>query len=1052
MKLRPITSAVLLALSLAAASHAYAADAEVRRSYIIQLADKPVATYTGEVAGLPATRPSAGQRLNVDAAAVQNYIGYLDNKKAAVLASVNQAQVTHEYQVVFNGFSAMLTDAEVRALKKNPGVANISADSMLQLDTNYTPSFLGLDRPGGLWEQVGGQDSAGEDIIIGIVDGGIWPEHDSFADRVDENGNPSRDGSRLAYGAPPSSWKGECQTGEGFQASDCNNKLIGARYFKVPTQNLHWTEFLSPRDSVAGAEGKGGHGDHTASTAGGNARVAASVNGQNLGRLSGMAPRARIAAYKVCWTDATTAANSCATSNSVAAIEAAVRDGVNVINFSIGSSSGGGAFNDATEVAFLGATAAGVFVSTSAGNQGPTSSAPAPVGHISPWLATVGNSTHNRLYAGDAVLGNGMTLTGASSNANTPASPLILAKDAGKDGIDPANASLNQCLGAADGVAALLDPVKVAGKILVCDRGNNNLVNKSANARTAGASGAIIANVADNANTITNQTHTLSTVHLLKVDADKLKAYIAATPSASAALGNLHGIADPSVIAPIMSGSSSRGPNVANANIMKPDLTAPGSNILAAVTAGLTRDQRNAVAAGEPAQVKNFAYYSGTSMASPHVAGVAALLKQRHPDWTPAMIKSAMMTTAYDTFSDNRSGTMPWDTSGALNSGMLPWGQGAGHLSPTSAADPGLVYNATETDYIRFLCGLNVNVYSAATCAANGTIQPYDLNLASLTAANVLGVITLNRTVTNVGASQATYNATTTLPGYTVAVTPSTLTLAPGASGRFTVKLTRTTAAINNWVYGKLTWSDGVHTVRSPLIARASLLAAPATVNSEATAGTKVITVGTGFAGALTVAKSGLVPATEFNSSVVKAPNTANSVCVAGGGTGVNVHTVTIPAGTSIARFSLFDSDTSGDGQTDLDMVVVRGTTVVGTSGNGTSNEQVQLSNPVAGDYKVCVVGYDPIGGSATYKLSTWVLSPNASGGNFKAMAAGMATVAGTAPVALSWSGLAVGKRHLGSVTFMNGANALGTTVVEVDTTDPLPLFKDAVLKQVNAQ
>jgi len=1051
MKLRPITAAVLLSLTLAAAATA-SADGEVRRSYIIQLADKPVATYNGEVAGLPATKPESGQRLNVDATAVQNYIGYLDSKKADVLSTVDKAEITNDYKVVFNGFSAMLTDDEVRALKKNPGVANITADSIMQLDTSYTPTFLGLDKAGGLWEQVGGQDSAGEDIIIGIVDGGIWPEHDSFADRVDENGNPSRSGSKLAYSAPPASWKGTCQVGEGIQASDCNNKLIGARYFKAPSQQLHWTEFLSARDSVAGAEGKGGHGDHTASTAGGNAHVSAITGGLNLGKLSGMAPRARIAAYKVCWTDATTKANGCATSNSVAAIEQAVKDGVNVINFSIGPNAGGGAFNEATEVAFLGAASAGVFVAASAGNSGPTSTTVAPVAHISPWLTTVGNSTHNRLYAGDVQLGNGLTLTGASGNANTPSAPLILARDARKDGVDPANASLNQCFGSVDGAsyANLLDPAKVTGKILVCDRGSNVLVNKSANAKNAGAVGVVIANVAGSANTILNQSHTVSTIHITQADGDRLKAYMAATPGATAALGNLHGIVDPTINAPIMNGSSSRGPNVANANIMKPDLTAPGTDILAAVSADLTQAQRNAVAAGEEATVKNFAFYTGTSMASPHVAGIAALLKQRHPDWTPAMIKSALMTTAFDTFSDGLNGSVSWDSS-ARNSGMLPWGQGAGHVSPTSAADPGLVYNATEVDYVRFLCGLNAGVYSAATCTKYGTIQPYDLNLASLTAANVLGVITLNRTVTNVGATQATYNATATLPGFTVAVTPASLTLAPGASAKFTVKLTRTTAPVNTWTYGKLVWNDGVHNVRSPLIARASLLAAPTVVTSEATSGTKAITLGAGFSGALSVTKSGLIPATEFSATVAKAPNTANSVCTGGGGTGVNVHTVTIPAGTSLARFALYDSDTAGGSASDLDMVVARGTTVVGTSGGTTSNELVSLANPVAGDYKVCVVGYAPAGGAASYKLSTWVLSPNASGGNFKAAAASAVAMGGTAPVVMSWSGLPVGKRHLGSVTFMNGSTAVGSTIVEVDTTDPIPLFQNSGNKQVNA-
>ena len=1053
MKLRPITSAVLFALTVAAASHAYA-DGEIRRSYIVQLADKPAATYTGEVSGLPATKPAAGQRLNVDASNVQNYIGYLQTKQADVLSTVGKAQVTNEYKVVFNGFSALLTDAEVRALKKNPGVANISADSILQLDTSFTPTFLGLDKPGGLWDQLGGQDKAGEGMIIGIVDGGIWPEHDSFADRVDANGNPSRSGSKLAYDAPPAGWKGTCQTGEGFSASDFNNKLIGARWFKQPEQTLHWTEFLSARDSVAGAEGHGGHGDHTASTAGGNAHVTALTNGLSLGKITGMAPRARIAAYKVCWTDGVTGKNGCATSNSVAAIEQATKDGVNVINFSIGPNAGGGAFNEPTEVAFLGAASAGVFVAASAGNSGPTSASPAPVAHISPWLTTVGNSTHNRMYVGDAVMGDGLTVTGASGNANTPTSPLILAKDAGKAGVDPADINLARCFGPTDGVEPLLDPAKVAGKILVCDRGSNVLVNKSGNAKTAGAVGVIIANVPGGATTILNQAHTISTIHITKEDGAKVKSYYASTPNPTASLGNLHGIIDPNVQAPVMNSSSSRGPNVANANIMKPDVTAPGTDILAAVSADLTPAQRDAVAAGAPAPAKDFAFYTGTSMASPHVAGIAALLKQRHPDWSPAAIKSALMTTAYDTFSDGLSDPVSWDSS-AKTTGTLPWGQGAGHVAPSVAVDPGLVYDLTEVDYVRFLCGLGItNVYGPAACTAYGSIQPYNLNLASLTAANVLGTLTMTRTVTNVGTSAATYSASAEIPGFTAAVQPATLNLAPGAKGTFSVKLSRTNAPVNTWTYGKLTWSDGTHTVRSPLTARASLLAAAATVASVATAGTKVVTIGTGFAGALGIAKSGLIPATEFSGTVVKAPNPDNSVCAAGGGAGVNVHSVTIPAGTTAARFALYDSDTQGTGTglSDLDLAVVRNGVVVGTSGTETSNEMVTLANPAPGTYAVCVVGYAPAGGSATYKLSSWVLSPTATGGNFKVVAPGSVALGGTAPVVMSWSGLAVGKRYLGSVSYLQGTTPVGTTMVEVDTTDPIPLFQNTGNKQANAQ
>lgn len=1049
MKLRPISTAVLMLMMSAMAASAHAQ--EERRSYIVQLVDKPAATYTGQVAGLAATMPAQGQRLNVDAADVQAYISYLDTKQNAVISTVAGAEITNKYDVVFNGFSALLTDAEVRALKKHSGVAAITADHILELDTSYTPSFLGLDKPGGLWEQLGGKGASGEDIIIGIVDGGIWPENNSYADRVDDAGNPSHTGATLTYGPPPASWKGNCDTGEGFTVASCNNKLIGARYYKPASQTLHWTEFNSARDSVAGAEGQGGHGSHTSSTAGGNNGVPVTINGVNMGKISGIAPRARIAAYKVCWTDGLTNRNGCSTASSVAAINQAVKDGVNVINYSIGPSTGGGTFNEAGEQAFLGAAAAGVFVAASAGNQGPTATAPAPVAHISPWLTTVGNSTHNRIYLGDAILGNSITVSGASSNANTPSAPLILARDAGLANADPVR--LARCFGGADSQAALLDPAKVSGKILVCDRGDNVLVNKSANAKTAGAVGVIIANVDGGAATIINQGHVLSTVHITKEEGKKVKDYVAAAPgSASAALGNVHATLDPTVQAPIMAGTSSRGPNVANASILKPDLTAPGTDILAAITADLTRAQRDAVVTNGVAPVAEWNFKSGTSMASPHVAGIAALLKQRHPDWTPAAIKSALMTTAFDTYTDGINTGLAWDAT-ARNTGNLPWGQGAGHVAPTSAADPGLVYDIEPVEYARFLCGQGL-IYTQAQCVTfGGAITAQNLNLPSLTIGNVLGAATITRTVTNVGASTATYNASASVPGYSVVVTPAQLVLAAGQKASFTVKATRTNAPTDTWVYGKLVWSDGVHNVRSPLTLRGTALAASSGVYSEATSGSKVISIGTGFAGTLAATKGGLVPASQETRTVAQGSNlsTANAQCAAGGSTGINVHTVSIPAGTIAARFSLYDDETSGNGGDDLDLVVARGTTIVATSGNATSNEAVQLLNPVAGDYKVCVVGYAPVGGASTYKLSSWVVQPTSTGGNFKVLLPGAATVGGTASAGLSWSGLAAGKRYLGAVNYLLSGVRQGTTVIEVDATDPLPLLQSSRSKEALA-
>src|SRR5947199_112299 len=240
---------------------------------------------------------------------------------------------------------------------------------------------LGLDAPGGLWDQLGGVGRAGEDIIIGVVDSGIWPEHPSFSDRTGDNGNGTKDG-KLDYHQIPG-WHGKCTPGEAFNASMCNQKLIGAQRFNAAwggdagiEAERPW-EFISPRDY-------NGHGTHTSSTAGGNHGVAATGAAAAFGSISGMAPRARVAMYKALWStqDASTASGF--TSDLVAAIDQAVADGVDVINYSISGTTTN--FLEPVEVAFLFAEDAGVFVSESAGNSGPTTGT---VAHPGPWTTTV---------------------------------------------------------------------------------------------------------------------------------------------------------------------------------------------------------------------------------------------------------------------------------------------------------------------------------------------------------------------------------------------------------------------------------------------------------------------------------------------------------------------------------------------------------------------------------------------------------------------------------------------------------------------------------------
>jgi len=1040
MKLRLISLAALAVAS----GISSAALAQSRSTYIVQLAAEPVASYTGNVAGYAATQPTLGSRLNVRSAAAVSYGKYLEQQQLQVAQVVGNAPVIARYKTVFNGFAAQLTQAEVAALRANPLVVSVTPDEARKLETISTARFLELTAPGGLWSQmVGGLPVKGEDIIIGIVDSGIWPENPTYADRVDANGTPTFSGGTLAYGPPPAGWSGSCQAGEGGAegfnpAVHCNNKLIGAQFFNAGfkanrpatgTNSKHWTEFYSPRDSVAGATGHGGHGSHTSSTAGGNAGPLVSIGGISLGATAaGMAPRARIASYKVCFTyvnpsatDGSGSQNSCYTSDSVAAIDKAVADGVHVINFSISGSQT--SVNDPVEQAFLRASNAGVFVAASAGNSGPANA----VAHISPWLTTVAASTHDRAPVGTVTLGNGASYSGASfSPYALPQTSVIRAEDAGLPGAD---ANLNLCFSSPN----QLDPAKVAGKVVVCTRGVNARVDKSLAVMNAGGVGMVLV---DTANGLVADVHSVPTVHVSAADGAAIKTYAQAA-GATAAISQFNMASKP---APIMASFSSRGPNMGDPNILKPDLTAPGVDVIAAVTADLTQAQRDAVANGSFVPQADWASYQGTSMSSPHVAGLGALLRQAHPTWSPAAIKSALMTTAYSTLNDGLAGAQ---------NGQLPWAQGAGHVAPNKAFDPGLVYDAGRVDWIRYQCKVNRAAVSNADCTTHGTLdETYNLNLPSITVGSVQGFTTVTRRVTNVGSAPATYTASVSLPagGFTAQVSPSTLSLAPGETKSFTVKFTNAGAAENVWTFGALTWTDGSHVVRSPVSLRAGkAISSPIETTGTTVSGTRILAVKTGFSGRMGLAKGGMKAVTLSPEVTLTAgtesSNSLRTKCIAGVDTAnVKVYPVSIPAGTIVARFELRNADTGVPGADDFDLMLLSPTNVATYSGNDASNEAVQVLNPAAGNYKVCVVAYGSYGPGANgssmrHKLSSWVVTTGDASSSLNVAGPSSVTAGGTASVGVAWSGLATGGRYLGGVQFLDGSGVVSAaTAVRVNT------------------
>ncbi len=955
--------------------------------YIIQMVEEPVVAYDGSIPGLKATQPGLGAKIDPYSQTVTRYVAFLTDKHDKALKIVGGSKL-YDYVYSFNGFAAQLSLEQANKLASSDGVLMVSPDELHTVDTSSTPSFLGLDAEDGLWEHLGGIGSGGEDVIIGIVDSGIWPESLSFTDRVDANGVPSAKGKKVYQQIP--GWHGKCVPGEGWNAAYCNQKLIGAQYFNAAwgpggiDAQRPW-EFNSPRDY-------NGHGTHTSSTAGGNYGVPTTGPAAAFGSISGMAPRARIAMYKALWSLEDGSQASGYTSDLVAAIDQAVADGVDVINYSISGTQTN--FLDPAQLSFLYAARAGVFVSASAGNSGPTTST---VAHPGPWLTTVAAGTHNRNGEGSLTLGNGETYYGASVATAVGPAPLVDAVNVGLAGADPGQVEL--CY------IGTLDPALVAGKIVLCKRGVIARVDKSRAVELAGGVGMILYNSPDSS--LNADFHFVPSVHVNQADGLAIKAYIAAMGAGATATINSATIVY-NTPAPFTASFSSRGPlRAGDGDLLKPDLMAPGQDILAAVA--------------PPGNAgRNFNLYSGTSMSAPHVAGVAALLKDLHPDWSPMAIKSALMTSAYNILD------------GPATNPLVIFRMGAGHINPNAAADPGLIYDSGWYDWLAFLCGTTTGV-SPATCTAleamGYSTEPSNLNVPSIAIGALAGTQTVTRSVENLYGETSTYIASVEgMAGIDVVVEPDTLTLDPVEGAKFKVTFTTDTAALNSYTGGFLTWSDEHgHVVRIPMVVKPVALAAPVEVFGNGDALSFDVTFG--YTGNFDAAARGLVPAVTFTNTIPDDPTDT----FAPGGPGTQSYDIVVPAGTSYFRAALFDEYT--DGADDLDLYVYLGGTQVGSSGSGTSAEVVNLLNPAAGTYTVWVHGWGTDGPDAVYTLFTWVLGTTAAG-NMTVTAPATAVIGETSTIDLTFSGLSPATKYLGSIAYSDGVSPLllNPTIVRIDT------------------
>ena len=1012
-------------------------DPAVRKVYIVQLAAPSAAEYQAAQVSKSARGVAAAPRARFDKTnpAVESYAAKLTAEQDRVLQRVPGAQLVYRYHYGLNGFAASMQPAEAHKLASMRGVLHVWEDEIRPLARNDTLDFLGLfDRDTGL-RGAAGLD--GEGIIIGVIDSGIAPDHPALSDTREADRPRWCQGSWAENSLlgrwlchrfdvmqdvllfdPPQNWNGACVPGDRFAASDCNNKLIGARYFSAGAEDT------GPLDEheVMSALDVDGHGTHTATTAAGN-RVRASIFGSYIGRIEGVAPRARIAVYKACWLRPGDERASCNTSDLANAIDAAVADGVDIINYSVGSSMSEITAPD--DVALMAAAKAGVFTVVAAGNEGPNlGTVGSPAG--GPWVITAAASTydgHTELEALEIKSPPVVAGRYAIKEANfTPTlakrgpidADLVLVDDADET-LDGGGTGTTT-----DACQAIVNGTEVADKVALVQRGGCDFDVKIAHAADAGAAAVVVYNVAGDP-IVMNGSSGLSDIPAVMIgqaDADLILAEIDAGSTVSVLLDSGL-LLEESQDGNKMASFSARGPGPVG-DILKPDVTAPGVNVLAGFTPYAANSTHG----------EYFAYLSGTSMSTPHVTGVAALLLQAHPDWSPSVLKSALMTTARQsvTASDSDANATPFDF-------------GAGHIVPNDATDPGLVYEVTDDEYDAFACGTDSPGVSTDRCdelaAAGMSFEAADLNEPSVAVGRLVDTRTVTRRVTNPGETTETYTVDVVQPvGIRVDVVPTSLTVPPGQSASYDVSLAYQSGPLDLWRFGSLTWKNNEHSVYSPLAVRPVSVNAPAQVTAFGASGSLTFPVEFGYTGSYSPGVHGLRLPLVINGFVDNDPTKTYSFRTTNG---VTAHLIDVPAGEAYLRFALFDYYT--DGNDDLDMYVYYcadnvNCSKVGESGGPTSEEEVDLLLPAGGRYAVLIHGYetDQVAGGpgANYSLFGWSFGLDDDQGNMTASGPAFVNAGSTEDITVNWQGLLSDTIYLGGISHDTPQGISAITVIRI--------------------
>jgi len=721
---------------------------------------------------------------------------------SSVLESPRHAKqsLVRSYTYAFNGFAAVLSKEQATTLVGKPGVLSVFPDTVLNLHTTHSWDYLekDLSMPGFSYRK---PKSSGTDIILGFLDTGIWPEAASFSDK--------------GMGPVPSRWKGACVKGENFNVSNCNRKIIGARYYsggedddlkKNSKPKSIWPESRTARDYQ-------GHGTYTAATAAGSFVDNANYNGLANGTARGgsASSSTRIAMYRVCGLD-----YGCPGVQILAAFDDAVKDGVDIVSISIGvrSSNQADFVKDAIAIGAFHATQKGILVVSSAGNEGPDSQT---VVNAAPWIFTVGATSIDREFLSNVVLGNGKIIKGKgitmSNLSHSAVHPLVYAGSIPDKSSYPVAAS--NCL------LDSLDASKAKGNVVVCianDTAASRYIMKLA-VQDAGGIGMVV--VEDIQIFEAFDYGTFPATAVSKTSATEIFSYIKSNRNPVATI-TLTEVVTNYIPAPVIASFSSRGPGGLTQNILKPDISAPGVNIIAAWNPPNQSDEDTVVSEMTPS---TFNMMSGTSVAVPHVTGAAAFVKSINPTWSSSAIRSALMTTAIVRNNMGKLLTNESDIPGT------PFDFGAGVVNPIGALTPGLVYETSIDDYFHFLCNYGLDSENIKIIAANESYKcPSGVNVDLISNMNYPsiaisklsiknGSTTISRSVTNFGPDQApTYKVTIDAPpGLNVKVSPEILHFSKTSKKlSFNVVFTPTNVATKGYAFGTLVWSDGKHNVRTP--------------------------------------------------------------------------------------------------------------------------------------------------------------------------------------------------------------------------------------------